>query len=201
MSMDSSEIVSIFAFLAIFLIVLILFSCFFRLRIESPERRAGRLGERFASSLISETLEEDDVLLTNVPIFADGKQTELDNVIINSYGVFIIEVKNYYGEIFGDEDDHEWIKNKITPAGNIYQKSVKNPIKQVKRQIYILSSLLKENGLNVWIEGYIFFVERNCPIDSDFVLETTDDIYNAIHAASRNRLSTKTQSKIVSLLS
>ncbi len=201
MSMDSSEIVSIFAFLAIFLIVLILFSCFFRLRIESPERRAGRLGERFASSLISETLEEDDVLLTNVPIFADGKQTELDNVIINSYGVFIIEVKNYYGEIFGDEDDHEWIKNKITPAGNIYQKSVKNPIKQVKRQIYILSSLLKENGLNVWIEGYIFFVERNCPVDSDFVLETTDDIYNATHLATRNRLSLKTQNKIISLLS
>ena len=178
-----------------------MFSCFFRLRIEAPERRAGRLGERFASSLISETLEEDDVLLTNVPIFADGKQTELDNVIINSYGVFIIEVKNYYGEIFGDEDDHEWIKNKITPAGNIYQKRVKNPIKQVKRQIYILSSLLKENGLNVWIEGYIYFVERNCPVDSDFVLETTDDIYSATHLATRNRLSLKTQNKIISLLS
>ena len=119
MSVNFSGIVSIFAFLAVFIIVLIIFSHIFGLRIESPERRAGRLGERFASSLIRETLEEDDVLLTNVSIFADGKQTELDNVIINSCGVFIIEVKNYYGEIFGDEDDHEWIKNKITPAGNI----------------------------------------------------------------------------------
>ena len=201
MRMDFSVIVSIFIFLAVFVIILIIISRVFGLRIESPERRAGRLGERFASSLISETLEEGDVLLTNVRIFADGKQTELDNVIINCYGIFIIEVKNYYGEIFGDEDEHEWVKNTITPAGNIYQKSVKNPIKQVKRQIYILSSLLKENGLNVWIEGYVFFVERNCPVDSDFVLETTDDIYNAIHTASRNRLSVDTRSKIISLLS
>ena len=201
MNIEFSGIISVAAFLALFILVIIMFSLVLKLRIESPERRAGRLGERFASSLISETLEEDDILLTNVPIFADGKQTELDNVIINSYGVFIIEVKNYYGEIFGDEDDHEWIKNKITPAGNIYQKRVKNPIKQVKRQIYILASLLKENGLNVWVEGYVFFVERNSPVDSDFVLETTDDIYNAIHNASRNKLSIKTQNRIISLLS
>ncbi len=198
---DFQSIMSFVVFFAIFIFIIFLVARISRFHIESPERRAGRLGERFASNLISETLEDDDVLLTNVAIFADGKETELDNVIINSYGVFIIEVKNYYGELFGDEDDHEWIKNKITPAGYIYQKSVKNPIKQVKRQIYILSSLLKEHGINAWIEGYVFFVERNCPVESDFVLETTDDIYEAIHTASRNRLSAKTQNKIVSLLS
>ena len=198
---DFQSIMSFIAFFALFILILFLFARIFRIHIESPERRAGRLGEHFASNLISETLEDEDILLTNVSIFADGKETELDNVIINSYGVFIIEVKTYYGELFGNEDDHEWIKNKITPAGYIYQKSVKNPIKQVKRQIYILSSLLKENGINAWIEGYVFFVERNSPVESDYVLETTDDIYEAIHTASRNRLSAKTQNKIISLLS
>ena len=109
---------------------------------ESEARRAGRRGEHFASRLISEVLNDRDILLTNVKLSYDGKRTELDNVIINNRGVFIIEVKNYSGMLVGEEDDFEWVKNKVTDAGNIDQKTVKNPIPQVKRQIYILSGRL-----------------------------------------------------------
>ena len=31
---------------------------------------------------------DEDILLTNVDIFYDGRKAELDNVIINKYGVF-----------------------------------------------------------------------------------------------------------------
>ena len=36
--------------------------------IELPEKRAGRLGENFASTVIQEILHEDDVMLTNVMV-------------------------------------------------------------------------------------------------------------------------------------
>ena len=168
--------------------------------VELPEKRAGRLGERFAYEVIAEILRDDDVLLNNVTLTADGKQAEFDEIIINPQGVFIIEVKNYSGELFGDEDDYEWIKNKMTPGGQFFQKPVKNPIKQVKRQIYVLSQYLKSNGINVWINGYVFFVQNNSPVMSPYVLETQRDIDEAIHGNGERVLDDYTIKRIRELL-
>ena len=167
---------------------------------ESEARRAGRRGEHFASRLISEVLDDQDILLTNVKLSYDGKRTELDNVIVNNHGVFVIEVKNYSGMLVGEEDDFEWVKNKVTDAGNIYQKTVKNPIPQVKRQIYILSGRLKQRKINVWVEGYVFFVERNSPVRSDYVLDTRRDIDRVIHHGTNNNLSNEEKKRIVDVL-
>ncbi len=169
-------------------------------RFESDEKRAGRRGEQFAAQIIREILNDKDVLLTNVKVSFGDKHAELDSVIINNRGVFIIEVKNYSGELYGDEDDYEWIKNKYTPAGNFYQKSVKNPIKQVKRQVYILSHYLKRNGINVWIEGYAFLVEMNSPVDSSYILDSQSDIDSVIHLGINNRLTNSAKKAIVGLL-
>ena len=184
----------------IFVIIVIISFLLKHIPIETPEKRAGRLGEEYATSVIEDVLNKDDILLTNVKIAVDGKRTELDNVVINDKGVFIIEVKNYSGQLSGDEDDFEWVKNKETEAGNQYQKTVKNPIKQVKRQEYILSKLLKNHGIWVWIKGYVFFVEQNSPVNNECVLETRKDIDNALHSASRNHLNRKTIEEIKSLL-
>ena len=87
----------------LFIVVIGLIARSGNIHIETPEKKAGRLGERFATGIIREILQEEDLLFTNVPVFADGKQTELDNVIINPNGVFIIEVKNLHGTLYGDE--------------------------------------------------------------------------------------------------
>ena len=171
-----------------------------RIHVETPEKQAGRMGERIATAVISEVLREDDTLLTNVPVIYNGKQTELDNVIINSNGVFIIEVKNLRGVLSGDEESFDWIQTKSSSAGEFYQKKVKNPIGQVKRQIYILSKYLKKRGIDVWIEGYVFFVERNSPIKNDYVLETRKDIDRAIHRGATQKLSPQKQKVIGTVL-
>ena len=106
---------------------------------ERPEARAGREGEYIATNIIRKVLRDEDILLTNVDISYDGRKAELDNVIINKYGVFIIEVKNYAGTIYGKADDYTWIKSKTDPYGNTFTKTVRNPIKQVNRQVYLLS--------------------------------------------------------------
>jgi len=56
--------------------------------------------------------------------------------------------------IVGGEDDFEWQKYKTTEAGNTYEKTVKNPIRQVKRQIDILAHFLDYYGARAWIEGF-----------------------------------------------
>ena len=115
--------------------------------------------------------------------------------------MFIIEVKNYHGTLIGDEEDAEWIKNQYSSAGSFYHKTVKNPIKQVKRQIYILSGFLKQYGFDVWVEGYVFFVEMNSPVESRYVLKTQKDIHMALRAGRNNHLTNDVKDKIVALLS
>ena len=166
---------------------------------EPGNRRAGREGEEYVSDLIRDILHEDDVLLTNVSIIANEKEAEMDNIIINTNGVFVIEVKNYSGELIGEEDDYEWEKRKESSGGELYIKTVKNPIKQVKRQVYVLSQLFKENNIKAWIEGYAFLVERNSPVDSQYILESRADIDAVIHSKKKG-ISPKTVVKIARLL-
>lgn len=192
-------------YIAILVVVLlftfiILFVSRFGFKFESPEERAGRRGESFVAEIIREILKDDDILLTNVSVKVEGKQAELDNVVINDKGIFIIEVKNFKGELIGDEDSYEWIQTKISGGGNLHNKTVKNPIKQVKRQIYILSGYLKQYGIDIWIEGYVFFVEMNSPIESPLVLETQRDIDRAINGEGREKISQKLKTDIVELL-
>lgn len=171
------------------------------IHIESEKKRAGRHGERIATRVISEVLCEDDVLLTNVRLSFEGRQTELDNVVINNRGVFIIEVKNYNGVLAGGVDDYKWLKSKYTDYGNFYQNEVKNPIKQVKRQIYILKSILEKNGISVWVGGYAFLLNRNSLVESTYILKSRKEIHYAIHKGINNNLTDKQKKEIIEILS
>ena len=168
----------------------------------TPEyKRVGIRGEETAARAIQSVLREGDRLYTNVSINYDGKPAELDNVIVNKYGVFIIEVKNYTGHIVGGEDDYEWQKYKTTDAGITYEKQVKNPIKQVKRQVFILACCLRYYGLNVWVSGYAILLHGNSPVRSEYMLTSIADIDRAIHTANRKMLDAKTVEEIEKLLS
>ena len=149
---------------------------------EPPEKRAGRIGEEYATKIIKSVLREGDRLFTNVEIECDGKRAELDNVVVNQYGVFIIEVKNYVGELYGREDDYQWQKVKVTDAGNAYEKTVDNPIRQVRRQVYVLAKFLERCNIHIWVDGYVILLHGNSPVKSNFVLERVDDIDIAIHS-------------------
>lgn len=167
---------------------------------EIPVRQAGKEGELAAQEIIREVLRENDILLSNICISYEGKETELDNVVITDKGVFIIEVKNYSGKLIGKEEDFEWKKYKLSTGGNVYEKNVKNPIKQVKRQVYILSHYLKSQGIDIWVEGYALLLENNSPVHGEYVLESRKEIGTAIHRQGRNHLSRKTMGEVRTLL-
>ena len=168
--------------------------------IEDPVARAGRRGEEVAEDIIRTVLRDDDVLLTNVKISFEGQRAEVDNIIVNTNGVFLIEVKNYVGELVGDIDDFEWKKYKTTPGGDVYVKPVKNPIKQVNRQVYIVSNILRDRGVNVWVSGYVMLMENNSPVYDESVLRSRRDIDKAIHYAANEKLTKKEQARILKAL-
>ena len=198
----TSIFIIIFAFIVVVLATM--GSVFlFRLisKIDPPARRAGRAGEEFARNIFRKVLTEDDILLSNVNIVYDNKVAEIDDVIINSNGVFIIEVKTYSGTLTGNEEDREWLKSKTSRGGIIYEKQVRNPIKQMKRQIYILSHYLKNKGIDVWIDGYVFFVNNNSPIHNEYILESYNDIDKALHKNTRNKMNHDEIQQINAILS
>lgn len=164
--------------------------------VEDPVARAGRRGEEVAEDIIRSVLHEDDTLLTNIELSYDGNRTEIDNIVINRNGVFLIEVKNYVGDLEGDIDDYNWKKYKVTPGGEIYVKTVKNPIQQVKRQIYIVSSVLKAKRIKVWIEGYVILLHNNSPVDDSMVLRNRREIDLALHQR-RNQILSKDDVKMI----
>lgn len=168
---------------------------------ESSRKRYGRRGEKYAVKLIEKVLNEEDYLFVNLDITHNGQKTELDNIIVNRYGVFIIEVKSYKGRLHGEEDDYEWKNYKDDGYGNTFFKEVKNPIKQVKRQIHILAKHLEYYGIRVWVDGYVLLLHDNSPIDSEMILTNSSDIDTVIHTFKRKYLNNQTIEAIKKLLS
>ena len=117
---------------------------------------AGIKGEERTSSILRE-LPKGYEVFSSVQLSTNEGMAELDHVIVGENGVFVVEVKNHNGTIQGRDEDHSWIQHKVGRKGGEYTKEMRNPVKQVRRQVHILSSYFKQNGINLWIEGAVYF--------------------------------------------
>ena len=100
----------------------------------------------------------------------------------------------------GNEDDQYWNKYKISRGNKEYIKEIRNPIKQLKREIYLLKEYLKYYGVDLWIEGYVLFVNMNSPVESEYTVNDKSEIDDILHLR-RNQVLTKNQiEKIISIL-
>lgn len=187
-------------------LIILIFICFLllklylkKLKTQREIKEAGNKGEEIADERINSILNRDDYLIRNIEINYKNKRTELDKVIINKNGIFIIEVKNYSGTIYGEKDDEYWKKYKVTDAGNTYEKDIKNPLIQLNRQINILSNYLKSKRINIWINGYVYMINSNSPIKDSLIINNINELDKVIHN-SNNELSEKEINKIIKLL-
>lgn len=118
-------------------------------------------------------------VFTNVTISYQNYSQETDLIIVGMKGVYIIEVKNHNGKIVGDAESSEWMQHKVGRGGGRYSKKMNNPVKQVKGQVYKLSKFLKEQGINVWVEGIILFT------NSDVIVEVKNSSIPILFPAKR----------------
>lgn len=118
--------------------------------------KAGIDGEEKARKTI-ESLPDDYIGFSNLNVTYEGKKSELDMVVVGKTGVFIIETKNYTGEIYGDADAHDLNREKESRSGEIYTSKFYNPIKQVGTHTYRLANYLRAKGIDVWVQGVVYF--------------------------------------------
>lgn len=193
------EFIYLFAMIAL-IVLIFLVTRLFKWRYEKHEQReiksAGNKGEAYFNNMLKSILRDDDVLIRNVCL----QKAEIDSLIINNNGIFIVEVKYYNGRLYGKSDDFEWTKEKVSPGGNVFYKQVKNPIKQVKRQTYILSQFLKENNIRIWISGYAYFINGNSPVDDESVIYDIDEFDRIIHTPGNKFYDDKLIHKVIEVL-
>ena len=117
-------------------------------------KEAGSKGEKAALSKLEANLPNGYHIFTNIQVH---ERMESDMVVVGPTGVFILEVKNYNGEIEGSETDKTWTLHKTGRRGGEYSKDLQNPLGQLRRNIYILSQYFKIKKCPVWVDGYVVF--------------------------------------------
>jgi len=138
------------------ILLLILFIVFGFLLKCSDIKKSGNIGERKAREALSE-LSSKYVVLSNLRLTYNHESNETDNIIVGPTGIFVVEVKNQIGHIVGNEKDYEFTQYKVGRKGGRYSKKMYSPVKQVNKQVFILSQILKSNGMNHWINSIVLF--------------------------------------------
>jgi serine/threonine protein kinase len=105
-------------------------------------------GERRVIAALLEQLPGDYLLIPNIEMGErDGQRFEYDLVIIAPHSVYAIEVKDWRGDISGD--DREWLLNGV---------SRRAPLSAISRKAKILKSKLiahQQALARVWVEGAV----------------------------------------------
>lgn len=149
-----------------FLIALILILAALSAFLKTPQGR-GWLGEFKVKLVIGKTKPEVKYVINNLTLrIGDNKTSQIDHIVINKHGIFVIETKNYSGRIYGNETQLEWTQ--VLNYGKVKNK-LYNPIKQNKTHLYHISNLLNRN---LPLFSAIVFVQGN----TQYINAT--DVYN-----------------------
>ena len=127
----------------------------------------GQLGEKKVKDLLKKEKEYHKIL--NDVTFVVGKSEmshQIDHILIHPHGVFVIETKNYFGEIICDTHDSFWLKVVKGKA-----EKISNPLKQNKSHMIVVSRLLKGKYDVIPV---VVFVKNNAPYIDDNAINMKD---------------------------
>ena len=111
--------------------------------------------------------------------------SQIDHVVTSIYGIFIIEAKNYTGEISGDEDG-DWYQN---------NRPIKNPLKQNERHVNAIKALMFKHGYKNLLVHNIVTLNSRCNMNQVTSHSVVPDLYlqNLIEKRSKQIVLTMEQ--------
>lgn len=123
------------ALVVVFIVVLFLTIIRF---INSPKTK-GKVGEMFVGLSLGGDIPNEKYVINDLLVYKDGKSHQIDHIVIRKTGVFVIETKNYSGQIYGQDNQKEWTQ--VLAYGQEKNRFY-NPIFQNKSHIYALSKIV-----------------------------------------------------------
>lgn len=123
----------------------------------SVEWDTGKTGERYTREVLVSLTGYKRFLSNCYLPKPDGTFTEVDVILLHESGLYVFEVKNYSGWIFGEEGQKQWTQ--ILPANRGLSKSIQffNPILQNKVHLKWLREYIGEDAP---LYSYIVFSDR-----------------------------------------
>ena len=110
-------------------ILLIIFSLFFAL---VRKKAKGFIGEKSLSTALGLKLDRKTfTTFENLYVPAGDFATQIDLLVLSVYGIFVVEIKNYSGWIFGDEKSKNWTQV-LYSKKNQFQNPLRQNYKHVK---------------------------------------------------------------------
>lgn len=103
----------------------------------------GHMGESIVKIKLNSLDKEKYKVINNLVLENAGgttKSTQIDHLVVSTFGIFSIETKNYKGWIFGSEFGKNWTQNIY---GN--KKTFMNPILQNYAHIKAVENILKDS--------------------------------------------------------
>ncbi len=116
-------------------------------------RLKGRFGELRVRLKVGKTKVGVQYVLNNYMFLCDGKSVQIDHIVINQNGVFVIETKNYSGKIYGSDGQKHWLQVKGARKTKIY-----SPANQNSAHISRLSRVLE---IDDYLVSLVVFVQNN----------------------------------------
>lgn len=128
-----------------------------RARKSSPKSAdvAGLRGEYEVSRVLGKTRKGKRYVLYDYLLQSGQSSSQIDHIVIQENGVFVIETKNYAGLILGNADSQNWTQ--VLDHGRI-QNTFYNPVKQNETHVSRLKLLLPK-GIPVF--SLVVFVQNN----------------------------------------
>lgn len=116
-------------------------------------RQKGKRGEKAVDSLLLSDTYEKKYTVSDLLFLSENKTVQIDHILINKQGIFVIETKNYGGRIYGNDGQLEWTQV-------FGKKKIKfyNPVKQNATHIYHLNKILPKK---VPIHSVVVFAKNN----------------------------------------
>lgn len=149
---------------------------------DSQERFRGKIGEMKVSFTTSFCFDTYKQVIRNIYLhFYNGKTTEVDEIIITSSGIYVFEIKNYKGWIFGNENNREWTQVLSIGGGDTEKNHFYNPIHQNRTHINCIRNIIRDNS--VPIHSIVVFTDQSVFKNVSSIL---DDVY-VIHRSELKR--------------
>jgi len=126
----------------------------YKTKYKTTSKKRGNPGEREVDKELTQlAIEYGGIAFLDLLLIDENHSTQIDNILLTDKAIYVIEMKDFAGWIFGSEHNTYWRQTfthyKAKTSGNNYTKSgvsrysFYNPIKQNAEHIRVLKKLLR----------------------------------------------------------
>lgn len=117
-------------------------------------KSTGQKGELAVAKKLRKLPEDKYLVINDLLLHNNGYSSQIDHVVVSQYGVFVIETKNFQGDIMGGPNSEMWTQN-------IYgsKSYFRNPILQNLGHITAIRKVIGDKN-QIQFQNIVLFSER-----------------------------------------